>query len=121
MNRTSPLSYTILVAVAATVLGVFWFRYSPPGGFIVWCAVVAALGRATYRIMRLRWPRGSLFTLIPVLVLAIFTLRDHYFVEAARGSALFIGVGVASVAVGAWAAELLLLCFFRLRHRDVQM
>ncbi len=112
---------TILVAVAATVLGVLWLRYSPPGEFIVWCVVVAALGHAAYRIMRPRWPRGSLYALIAVLVFAIFTLRDHYFPEAARGSALFLGVGTASVAVGAWGAELLLLCFFRSHHRNVQM
>ena len=111
---------TIVVAAAATMLGVFWLRYSPPGGFIVSCVVVAALGHVAYCIMRPWWPRVSLCALIPVLIFAIFTLRDHYFPEAARGSTLFIGVCAASVAFGAWAAELLLLCFFRSHHRDVQ-
>jgi hypothetical protein len=118
MNK---IAWEICLLVAAIILTGLWIQFSPPSGFIVWCILLTAVGRIAHRLICLRWPRVSRWTVFPFVLVGIFVARDHYFAEPARGSALFFGVLTASVAVGGWAAELFVLWLFPPDRRDTHI
>jgi hypothetical protein len=115
MNKRVSVGDIALLVVAAIALVLLWRFFSPPLGFVLWCAAAGAALPLIYRIFSTRLPKSLLSLPFLLVFFVIFFLRDHYFAGSARNSGVFLGVFASAFAAGLCVVEFLLRPFFPLR------
>jgi hypothetical protein len=118
-KRVSIADVTFLIGTSA-VLVLLWWLFSPPPGFVVWCAVLGALTPIVIRILRARAIKSAFAWVLVVLLIMLLFLREHYLTPVACPSLVFIAVFGSAFAVGVLVAEFSLRPFFPIKRVEKQ-
>jgi hypothetical protein len=118
MNKRVSVGDIAFLVAAVLALAVLWRFFSPPLGFVLWCAAAGAVLPVVYRIFRTRLSKSLLSLPFLLVLFVMFFLRDHYFAGSARDSGVFLGVFASAFAAGLCIVEFLLRPFFPLKSRE---